>query len=429
MKPLGLTLVRFSIALVMASAVVRHPAAAEEEPFHFQYDIAPHLARAGCAAAECHGGATGRGGFKLSLFATNPRADYEAITQDRGARRIDHLHPGQSLILRKPSKQVKHGGGRVIDPDDPTYAALSAWICEGAPFSSGTQGKLSALDLTLDAQQLAVSASFALPGGRTQIRDVTHLARFESTDDRVVAVSGNGRIEISEPGEAWLVARYGELAARLPLVHPFSAKTATPPNSGVPENPLDRIWLERLAELNLEAAAPANPYQLLRRLYLDLTGRPPAPDEIGTFLDLPEPTRIAETSARLIQSDEFADRLALFLQDWFEVPPPGADLNHTSERNARLRTTLLNFARSGESLADFSRDMFVWPQARSSSNDSVTRATAPNSPPGHFSGSISLARAATTTLWIDGRRPSTCSSLHSSPTSAQARNPAVPVAK
>lgn len=334
-----------------------------EEPFHFQYDIAPQLARAGCAAAECHGGATGRGGFKLSLFATNPRADYEAITQDLGGRRVSYLEPDHSLLLRKPTKQLKHGGGRVIDPDDATFEQLHRWIEAGAPFSRGESGTLAALDLAREAQHLSVTATFELPGGRSRTRDVTALARFESTDDRVAAVDEHGRIDLGQAGEAWLLARYGELAARLPVLIPSAQSTPLPlaTQGFTPENPLDRAWLKRLAELGIEPAEPAPPHQLLRRLYLDLTGRPPSPDEIRAFFELPLDSRVAQTSARLIEGEEFAAQLARHLHAWFEIPTAAEDLTHTSERNRNLRSNVSEFATSHRSLADFVRDIFLQP--------------------------------------------------------------------
>ena len=105
---------------------------ADQDPsFHFQYGLAPYLAKAGCAAADCHGGATGRGGLKLSLFATNARADFEAIAQDLGGRRIDLFDPEGSLILRKPTRQIRHKGGRVIEQESEAYQALLKWIQQG----------------------------------------------------------------------------------------------------------------------------------------------------------------------------------------------------------------------------------------------------------------------------------------------------------
>lgn len=360
---LAITALRFSLAVLIATASARR-ASAVEEPFHFQYDIAPQLARAGCAAAECHGGATGRGGFKLSLFATNPRADFEAITQDLGGRRVDYPQPELSLLLRKPARQLKHGGGRVIDLDDASYAALHRWIKEGAPFSRGDSGTLTALGLARDSQHLSVTATFTLPGGRSQERDVTGMARFESTDDRVAAVDEDGRIEIRGPGEAWLLARYGGLAARLPIINPLGQATPDLADRSAAENPLDRAWLGRLTELGLEPAGPAPPHQFLRRLYLDLTGRPPSPDEIRAFFELPENTRVEQTCANLIRGAEFTGQLARRLESWFEVPAAADDLKHTSERNRRLRSGLSEFAGSDRSLADFVSSIFLQPAER-----------------------------------------------------------------
>ncbi len=75
-------------------------AANAAESFHFAHEISPILAKVGCAAAECHGTATGQGGFKLSLFAGDPRDDFEAIRNELDGRRVDFLNPGISQLLR-----------------------------------------------------------------------------------------------------------------------------------------------------------------------------------------------------------------------------------------------------------------------------------------------------------------------------------------
>src|SRR4051812_21188868 len=49
-------------------------------PLHFENDILPILARHGCSSSGCHGKAEGQGGFKLSIFASDPEADYAALT-------------------------------------------------------------------------------------------------------------------------------------------------------------------------------------------------------------------------------------------------------------------------------------------------------------------------------------------------------------
>ena len=79
--------------------------------FHFDYDILPILQRQGCGSAYCHGSAKGRGGFKLSLFGSDPKADHLAITRDLGGRRLDLRDSKNSLLLKKPSRTVRHEGG------------------------------------------------------------------------------------------------------------------------------------------------------------------------------------------------------------------------------------------------------------------------------------------------------------------------------
>ena len=181
---------KLAVLGVVLYAVTGHVVSAGE----FQYRIAPLLAREGCAAAECHGGATGRGGFKLSLFATNHRADYEALTQDLFGRRIDHTNPGRSLLLRKPSRDgIKHGGGRVIEKGGPVYEALYDWIEQGALFEKEGEfnAPLTDLRLSIENEQAMVRAFF----GESKGMDVTQLSRFESTNPSVAVVDSDGRVQ------------------------------------------------------------------------------------------------------------------------------------------------------------------------------------------------------------------------------------------
>ncbi|MDG2126150.1 MAG: DUF1549 domain-containing protein, partial [Verrucomicrobiales bacterium] len=284
--------------------------AATAEGFRFEYDIAPRLARAGCAAAECHGGATGRGGFKLSLFATNPRADYEAIVHELGGRRVDLLEAAGSLVLLKPTRGVKHEGGKVIEKGEEDYEVLKAWIGRGAQFVEGETGELVGLTASLADGRVVVKASFS-SGGDVSWRDVTGMARFESTNGEVVAVDEDGEIEIRGPGEGWVLAQYGGLTARVVVRERFGeVETA-----GVEEEGLDGVWGERLRELGLAAAGEASRPVLLRRLTHDLAGRPPTVGEVDGF----EVVNVEEMVERLMSGKEFERQLGRFLGDWFEV--------------------------------------------------------------------------------------------------------------
>ena len=59
-----------------------------------------------------------------------------------------------------------------------------------------------------------------------------------------------------------------------------------PKKSAVPAgvHPVDHFVNQRLAKEGLAPSPPANPEALMRRLFLDLTGLPPAPKDIDAFL-------------------------------------------------------------------------------------------------------------------------------------------------
>ena len=58
-------------------------------------------------------------------------------------------------------------------------------------------------------------------------------------------------------------------------------------DAGWVRNPIDRFILSELDAAGLEPSATAQPAVLMRRLYLDLTGIPPTPEQIAEFVERP----------------------------------------------------------------------------------------------------------------------------------------------
>src|SRR5208283_196244 len=79
--------------------------------FNFENDIIPLLSRFGCNSSGCHGKAEGQNGFKLSVFGFDPAGDLAALTKEGRGRRVFPASPEASVLLRKMSGQVPHGGG------------------------------------------------------------------------------------------------------------------------------------------------------------------------------------------------------------------------------------------------------------------------------------------------------------------------------
>src|SRR5262245_6928315 len=78
----------------------------QEEP-SFQRHVSPLFGRLGCNGRSCHGSFQGRGGFRLSLFGYDFKADHEALLA-ADSPRVDPKNPLESLILTKPTDADMH---------------------------------------------------------------------------------------------------------------------------------------------------------------------------------------------------------------------------------------------------------------------------------------------------------------------------------
>jgi hypothetical protein len=294
----------------------------------FTNDVLPVLQRYGCSSAYCHGSATGRAGLQLSLFGSDPAADYAMLTTQLGGRRIDLRDPEQSLVLQKALGGLDHGGGRRLPRDGAAHHLLREWIAAGAPWQRGEPRRLASLRVVLRAERVVAEATFVTGAGdavANVVQDVSHVALFSSTDPTVVDVDDDGRIEARGEGQAWVMARFGNLTAQARIVRPFARATSPAPRHTT--NALDRAWLAHLDELGLPLLPPVDAWQLARRLYLDLVGRPPTPQELDTFTAKPD---VAATVARLVQRPEFAEVWGAHLARWFEVPEIAGPANDAS---------------------------------------------------------------------------------------------------
>src|SRR5262245_30196908 len=108
------------------------PADVSEEP-SFQRHVSPLFGRLGCNGRACHGSFQGRGGFRLSLFGYDFKADHEALTKGDKPR-VDLTTPLESLILAKPTDADMHEGGLRYKKDSWEYNVFRRWVEAGAKF-------------------------------------------------------------------------------------------------------------------------------------------------------------------------------------------------------------------------------------------------------------------------------------------------------
>src|SRR5207244_10935540 len=95
----------------ISSAAVRFVSSAGPEVPDFQRHVVPLFGRLGCNGRACHGSFQGQGGFRLSLFGYDFKADHEALTGGERPRANINA-PAESLMLFKPTHADEHGGGQ-----------------------------------------------------------------------------------------------------------------------------------------------------------------------------------------------------------------------------------------------------------------------------------------------------------------------------
>ncbi len=318
-------------ALLIGAMLSSDPA----EQIDFDSQVLPVLTKVGCNAGACHGAAAGRGGFRLSLFGSDPQADYSSLVEYAEGRRVNVVDIDKSLVLRKPLGMLDHGGDIVLQEGTPELELLKRWLREGA--NRGAMHRLvelrvepshATLHSPRDTVQLRAIARFS-DGNET---DVTQWTRFRSEDTTSVEVlSEPMRAQGIRPGKHLIMARFWNRIVPVSLSLPFPdaalAKPSGTEDAVLPAvNFIDRAIDSQLAQLHLTPLGSVDQAAFARRVYLDLVGRLPTPDELlaATSSDLLE-SRLGLQAGReafvqrLLDSDEFATYWGLRLARWFKM--------------------------------------------------------------------------------------------------------------
>jgi hypothetical protein len=291
------------------------PATSTDAPT-FVNDVLPILSKAGCNAGACHAKPAGQSGFKLSVFAYDPRSDYRAIVGEIRGRRVFPAAPDQSLVLRKPTTAVEHGGGRRLKKNSDAYQTLARWIERGMPYLPPGTPALAGVEIEPKHQQYAKNATRPLrvtarySDGST--RDVTTLAQYSSTEKAIAGVNADGVVTVADmPGEAAVVVRYmgkvdvSRVTVAPDTMQPDSVYSALPVN-----NFIDPLVHDRLKSLGIVPSAPCTDAEFLRRASLDAIGALPTPDAARAFLADPDAHKRDKLIDRLLADPRYADHWA-----------------------------------------------------------------------------------------------------------------------
>jgi hypothetical protein len=325
------------IALLLCGALVTRanpvPALQLDHPMSFRNDVMPVLTKAGCNTGACHGSARGRDGFHLSLFGYDPDGDYDRITREMGARRVNLAIPEESLLLLKATGSVPHTGGKRFDKSSDFYKAVLQWLNAGAPRDPASVAKVTKVSIQPtelqiegqnEARQLQVLATYS----DGAVRDVTPLAVFFTNNESTAKVSPAGVVTSGDRGEAFVMARFDTTTVGTQVIVIPKNLAFTFPQ--VEErNYVDKLIDDKLKKLRIAPSGICTDEEYLRRVTLDITGLLPTVEEHDQFMADMDPAKRAKLVDRLLQRPEFAD---VWVMKWAELLQirSGADVTYKS---------------------------------------------------------------------------------------------------
>ncbi len=325
---------------------VKVVAAVADRPISFKLDVMPVFMRAGCNTGSCHGAARGKDGFRLSLFGFDPEGDHYRLTREINGRRINTAIPAEGLVMEKATGKVPHTGGQRFKEGDEYYQALLRWHEAGVPLDPPTVATPTALEIypkggVLDGkdakQKLTVRAKYS--DGTD--RDVTSLAVFLTSNDNSVKVAPDGVITAAERGEAFVMARFATFTVGSPFIVLPKGLQFTFPN--VPENNyIDKLVNAKLKKLRIAPSDVCTDEQYLRRVYIDIVGVLPTPEEYTKFMASKAPNKREQLVDELLGKKEFAE---MWVMKWAEL------LQIRSSNQVSYKSTLLYYKWLEEQIA------------------------------------------------------------------------------
>ena len=223
-----------------------------------------------------------------------------------------------SLLLRKPTLQLRHEGGERFKVGSLEYATLHKWIASGLPPDDPNTPEL--VELRADPEEhvlvgaentvaLTVTARFS---DGTE-RDVSRWAVYEPSELNV-DIREDGRITATRPGETTITVRYLHLQTpvRVAYIRKRPNFAWTGPS---PANVIDEAVFAKLRRLRMNPSERIGDANFIRRATRDLTGLLPTQEEAKAFLADTRSNKRDLLVESLLDRPAFADFWALKWSD------------------------------------------------------------------------------------------------------------------
>lgn len=167
------------------------------------------------------------------------------------------------------------------------------------------------LDLREEAVKPAESGDTAIVPGKPEMSEL--IARIFATDDDVRMPPRESHKKLTTAQKELLkrwVAQGAEYQQHWSYEPPVKAEVPAG------QNGIDVLVRKRLAEIGLKPSPEADRRILMRRLYFDLLGLPPTPQEVADFVDDKSPDAYEKLVDRILANPHYGERMAIH---WLDV--------------------------------------------------------------------------------------------------------------
>ena len=177
-------------------------------------------------------------------------------------------------------------------------------------YCHGNDPKHREADLRLDIRDEAVKAEAFIPGKAAKSELVSRILTADA-DDLMPPPDSHKKLTQRQKDilKKWIdqgAAYQQHWSYEKPV------KAAIPAG----KNGVDVLVQQRLAQISLKPSPQADARTLIRRLYLDLIGLPPKPEEVAAFEKDPSPAAYAKLVESLLKNPHYGERMAI---GWLDV--------------------------------------------------------------------------------------------------------------
>jgi hypothetical protein len=221
-------------------------------------------------------------------------------------------HPGLLLFLIVAVGfpwNANAGDAIAFNHDVRPILARHCFKCHGQD-EKARKGKLR-LDVRATALAAGRSGRQAIVPGKPDDSEMVRRITAPETADLMPPPAAKNPLTESEKQilQTW-IAGGAEYQQHWAFVPPRPAPLPKVQQADWPRTALDYFLLAELERVGLRPSSPAEPAALVRRLYLDLIGLPPTPEEADAFLADSSPAAYAKLVDQLLASPHYGERWA-----------------------------------------------------------------------------------------------------------------------